>query len=184
MKFVKRGYALGPFIRPPFPNAFCPFQPLIRPWSLVKKSKWIDDGTRRIVFNYSYPSFCSTNDLVSRRSGNHLDPDNYHWPTFTRMIDMCAMLTSSCVMTRPRGISTVGVFMTLSIGLQQILFQRIWLQDFGFGKLARELGEPDGEGAGGTRWGAELGGHGGIGGGPPAGASTLTKTVRTLISEA
>ena len=52
---VVRGWYLGPFTRPPFPNSWCADQTRCVPLFCIPKSKWTpEDGKMRTISNYSF----------------------------------------------------------------------------------------------------------------------------------
>eukprot|EP00808_Paulinella_micropora_P029308 g68021.t1 len=64
---VAEGKAIGPFDRPPFPNAACPHQAIVAYEFAIPKSKWdhASDAIRNIN-HASYPRGLSVNDLTPR----------------------------------------------------------------------------------------------------------------------
>jgi hypothetical protein len=64
---VAKGWTIGPFDRPPFPNRWCNRQALITRMFAIQKNKWdLSDLAVRLISHFSWPPGSSVNDCTQR----------------------------------------------------------------------------------------------------------------------
>jgi hypothetical protein len=88
---VRKGWAAGPFPRPPFPNPRCMKQAIITKSFTIPKHKWLDDGTLRLIFHKSFPLGKSINSLTPRHDiASYFPPGVFRYFSLKRCITIVA----------------------------------------------------------------------------------------------
>lgn len=82
---VRKGFCVGPFKECPFPNAWCPSQPIINLIFFRPKHKFTDQGKFRLIAHRSFPIGISFNNLVARHDMCTFD-QNYEYFTVKKFI--------------------------------------------------------------------------------------------------
>ena len=86
-KAVKKGWAIGPFDTPPFPNSFCSKQAIVTKSFTIPKHRWIKDGTLRLIFHKSFPLGLSINSLTPRHDAATYFPEKkFHYTTLSKIL--------------------------------------------------------------------------------------------------
>ncbi len=94
---VAKGWALGPFVRVPFPNFSSPMQAVVTKLFTIPKHKWINDGALRLIFHKSFPRGESINSITPRHdAASYFPKGKFYYLTLARLLAIITKAGRDC----------------------------------------------------------------------------------------